>query len=446
MAGWHPGSWRSKTALQQVEYPDPAALQAVLNELTVLPPLVTALEVDTLREQLAEAACGRRFLLQGGDCAERFEDCREDVIKNRLKVLLQMSVVLVYGLQMPVVRIGRFAGQYAKPRSRPAECRGGVTLPSYRGDSINGQAFTAEARTPDPRRLITAYRCSAIILNLVRALGEGGFADLHNVDYWNLDFAGHSSFYGEYRAIITRMRDALRFAETVSGQPVGGLRRVDFFTCHEALYLPYEEAMTRPSKYREGMYNLSTHFPWIGRRTLQLEGAHAEYMRGICNPVGMKVGPDLSPAELRGLVHHLNPNKTPGRLTLITRLGVNNIERMLPPIVDAVRATGHQVLWCCDPMHGNTERTKDGYKTRRFDNILGELALAFDIHASMGITLGGVHFELAGEDVTECIGGASGINEADLRRAYHTSVDPRLNASQSLEMALRIVSKYKQMQ
>ncbi len=440
---WHPGSWRSKPALQQVQYSDQAALQSILADLAALPPLVTSFEVEALRKQLADAACGRRFLLQGGDCAERFDDCREEIIKNRLKILLQMSVVLVYGLQKPVVRVGRFAGQYAKPRSEPVETRDGVTLPSYRGDNINGPAFTADARKPDPRRLITAYHSSAIILNLVRALGEGGFADLHNVDFWNLGFAERSPFFGEYRTIIARMRDALRFAETVSQQPIGGLRRVDFFTCHEALHLPYEEALTRSAKYREGMYNLSTHFPWIGQRTLQLDSAHVEYMRGVQNPIGIKVGPDLPPSELVSLIHHLNPANTPGRLTLITRMGIADIERTLPPLVAAVRATGLQVLWCCDPMHGNTERAQGGYKTRRFDNILGELALATDIHQSSGTILGGVHFELTGEDVTECVGGASGINEADLRRAYRSSVDPRLNAEQSLEMALRIVGKHK---
>ena len=440
----HPGFWRSKPALQQVQYADKALLQSVLEEIALMPPLVTSFEIEALREHLAQAACGRRFLLQGGDCAEQFADCQEEIIKNRLKILLQMSVVLAYGLQMPVVRVGRFAGQYAKPRSKSTETREGVTLPAYRGDNINGPAFTARDRMPDPKRLIMAYHCSAVILNLVRSLGEGGFADLHNVDYWDLDFAQRSPLFGEYHAIIERMRGALRFAEAVSQQPIGGRQQVKFFTCHEALHLPYEEALTRPSSYREGMwmYNLATHFPWIGMRTLQHNSAHVAYMRSIRNPIGIKVGPELSPSELASLIHHLNPEEMPGRLTLITRLGVTQIERLLPPMVEAVCATGQQVLWCCDPMHGNTERTKEGYKTRRFDNILGELELAFNIHGSLSTTLGGVHFELTGEDVTECIGGARGIDEADLQRAYHSRVDPRLNAEQSLEMALHIVGKH----
>ena len=426
--------------MQPVAYADPALLRAVLARLAAMPPLVTPTEVETLRMQLAEVAAGKRFLLQGGDCAERFEDCRESIIKNRLKVFLQMSVVLVYGLQMPVVRVGRFAGQYAKPRSAPTETRGGVTLSAYLGDSINGHAFTAQSREPDPNRLVTAYTSSAIILNLVRALGEGGFANLYNVENWNLDFAEQSPLFGEYKAIIARMRDALRFAETVSQQPVAGLGRVDFFTSHEALHLPYEEAMTRSSTHH--MYNLSTHLPWIGKRTLQLESAHVEYMRGIRNPIGMKVGPELSPSALASLVRHLNPDDTPGRLTLITRLGVDGIAERLPSLIAAVRATGHQVVWCCDPMHGNTETAECGYKTRRFDNILGELAQALDIHASEGSVLGGMHLELTGENVAECIGGASGISDKDLPHAYRSSVDPRLNADQSLEMAIQVVGKY----
>jgi len=434
-------SWRSKRLLQQVEYPDEGALEAVLQRLSTMPPLVTSFEVETLRDRLAEVAYGRRFLLQGGDCAESFGDCREDIIKNRLKVLLQMSVVLIYGLQMPVVRVGRFAGQYAKPRSQPIETRNGVTLPSYRGDNINDKAFTERARIPDPQRLISSYHCSAIILNLVRALGERGFAGLHNVDNWNLAFAERSPFFESYREIIARMRHALQFAETVSQRRLSGLERVDFFTCHEALHLAYEEALTRTADNGD-VYNLSTHFPWIGKRTLEHDSAHVEYMRGLRNPIGIKVGPDIEPSALASLVRHLDPNSSPGRLTLITRMGVNEIERFLPPMIEAVQATGHRVVWCCDPMHGNTERAQGGYKTRRFDNVLGELVQAFDIHASQDSVLGGVHFELTGEDVTECVGGASGINEDDLKRAYRSSVDPRLNAEQSLEMALRIVGKY----
>ncbi len=442
---WNLASWQDKEALQQPDYPDAAALEAVLAELAVLPPLVTSWEVETLKGYLAEAAHGRRFVLQGGDCAERFDECRADVITNRLKILLKMSVVLIYGLKTPVVRVGRFAGQYAKPRSAPFETLGGLTLPSYRGDNINAPEFTPEARRPDPRRLLQAYSASALTLNFVRALAEGGFADLHHPEYWNLDFAEHSPLAGEYQAIVDAIGEALRFAETVSEGPILGLERVAFFTSHEALHLPYEQALTRAVPRREGIYNLSTHLPWIGKRTAQLDGAHVEYARGIRNPLGLKVGPGLAPSDLVGLVEHLDPNYEPGRLTLITRFGAHRIETDLPPLVEAVRATGRTVLWCCDPMHGNTETTDNGLKTRRFDNILAELELAVDIHAALGTCLGGVHFELTGEDVTECIGGARGLTEADLERAYHSPVDPRLNAEQALEMALRIVRKRRQM-
>jgi len=444
--GWSPASWQAREALQQPEYPDPDALEAVLAELATLPPLVTSWEVETLRAQLAEAACGRRFLLQGGDCAERFAECRADVLTNRLKILLKMSVVLIYGLKKPVVRVGRFAGQYAKPRSAPMETRDGVTLPSYRGDNINAPAFSAAARTPDPRRLLQAYSYSAMTLNFVRALADGGFADLHHPEYWNLDFAEQSPMIGEYLAIITAINEALHFAETVSEGPILGLGQVDFFTSHEALHLQYEQALTRTIPQRLGLYNLSTHFPWIGKRTADLEGAHVEYARGIRNPIGLKVGPGLPPSDLARLVNVLDPENEPGRLTLITRFGAERIEADLPPLLRAVEATGKTVLWCCDPMHGNTEVTETGLKTRRFDNILAELEQAFEIHAAMGTILGGVHFELTGEDVTECMGGARDLTESDLERAYHTLVDPRLNAEQALEMALRIVRKYKRME
>ncbi len=442
---WSPASWQDKEVLQQPEYPDSAMLDAVLAELAVRPPLVTSWEVETLRSHLAEASYGLRFLLQGGDCAERFDECRDDIIKNRLKILLQMSVVLIYGLKTPVARVGRFAGQYAKPRSAPTETRDGITLPSYRGDNINAPEFSVEARTPDPRRLLKAYHCSAMMLNFVRALADGGFADLHHPEYWNLDFAERSPLAAEYHGIIETIKEALRFAETVAQGPILGLGRVDFYTSHEALHLHYEQALTRTVPRRTGMYNLSTHFPWIGKRTAHLDGAHVEYMRGIRNPIGLKVGPGLSPSELAGLVNNLNPADEAGRLTLITRFGAGRIETDLPPLIEAVEATGKNVLWCCDPMHGNTEKTETGLKTRPFDKILAELELAFDIHAAMHSNLGGVHFELTGEDVTECVGGARGLSEADLERAYHSPVDPRLNAEQALEMALRIVRKYKGM-
>ena len=442
---WHPASWQTKQVLQQAVYDDEQHLQDVLDTLASLPPLVTTWEIESLRTQLAEAAAGRRFLLQGGDCAESFDECRDDIIRNRLKILLQMSVVLIYGMQTPVVRVGRFAGQFAKPRSAAMEQRGDVTLPSYRGDIINGRAFTSESRIPDPDRLIQAYRHSAILLNFVRALSDGGFADLRNVDFWNLEFAQKSPFYSEYQGIIGKVRSALHFAETVTAGPLGGLQRVDFYTSHEALHLPYEQSMTRKDLHGRGIYNVSTHFPWIGKRTLDLDSAHVEYMRGIRNPVGLKVGPGLAPSDLVTVLRHINPHNVPGKLMLITRYGAHLVERNLPAIIQEVDEAGLDVLWCCDPMHGNTEQAQNGIKTRHFNNILAELEMALDIHHKCNSRLGGVHFELTGEDVTECIGGASGIGESDLGRAYHTSVDPRLNAEQSLEMALRIVRKYQQM-
>lgn len=441
MPEWTPASWRDCKVHQAIAYPDTDALASVLNEISILPPLVTSWEIDALRRQLGEAALGKRFLLQGGDCAERFADCRSDVVASRLKVLLQMSLVLLCGLRMPVVRVGRFAGQYAKPRTSPEEVRGAVSLPSYRGDSVNGNEFTEEARRPDPQRLLTAYRCSAMILNFVRSLSDGGFTDLHNVGYWNLGFAARSPHAEEYRSIVRTVRNALQFASTVAERPLGGLGRVDFYTSHEALHLPFEQALTRYLPHRSSYYNLSTHFPWIGKRTNQLDGAHVEFMRGILNPVAVKVGPGMTPAELQRLIRHLDPDNRPGRLTLITRFGAEHIERCLPPLAAAARRVASAALWCCDPMHGNTVKAGNGRKTRRFDHILAELELAFDIHLRAGTILGGVHLELTGEDVTECVGGSSDIREADLHRAYRSRIDPRLNAEQSLEMALRIVQK-----
>ncbi len=443
---WHPASWREKQALQQPDYPDEAVLEAVLGHLSTLPPLVTSWEIERLKSQLAEAAAGRRFLLQGGDCAESFDECRADVITNRLKVLLQMSLVLIYGLRMPVVRVGRFAGQYAKPRSSDHDTRDGRTLPSYRGDIINRRPFTQAGRTPDPRRMLEAYSRSGLTLNFIRALVDGGFADLHHPEYWDLDFVKHSPLAADYEAIVGAIMEALRFMETVSNARLSDLERVEFFTSHEALLLPYEEALTRPVPHRIGMYNLSTHFPWIGMRTAQIDGAHLEYARGIANPVAVKVGPAMSVSWLKDLVRLLDPDGEPGRLTLITRFGAERIERDLPPLIEAVRATGRTVLWTSDPMHGNTEMTDSGVKTRRFENILSELELAFDVHAAMNSHLGGVHFELTGEDVTECIGGARGLNVADLDRAYKSSVDPRLNSEQALEMAFCVIRKRRRME
>ena len=438
---WSPSSWRGRPALQMPQYPDAAALEAALAELRQLPPLVTSWEIFALKKQLAEAQEGKRFLLQGGDCAENFGDCESGTISNRLKVLLQMSLVLVHGLRLPVVRVGRFAGQYAKPRSADLETRGEVSLPSYRGDVVNGPAFTAEARVPDPRRMITAHARSAMTMNFVRALIDGGFADLHHPEYWSLSWVGCSPLAEDYQKMVTSIGDAVRFMETLAGVEVHNLNRIDFYTSHEALLLPYEEALTRQVPRQWGWFNLSTHYPWIGMRTAALDGAHVEYFRGIRNPIAIKVGPSVQPDQLLRLVDVLNPDDEPGRLTFIHRMGAAQIADRLPPLLDAVRRDGRRVLWVCDAMHGNTESTANGYKTRRFANILSEVEQSFDLHAAAGTRLGGVHLELTGEDVTECTGGARELTEVDLERAYRSSVDPRLNYEQSLEIAMAIVRK-----
>ncbi|HEY0659958.1 MAG TPA: 3-deoxy-7-phosphoheptulonate synthase class II [Lysobacter sp.] len=444
-AEWTPASWRQRTALQLPTYPDAAALEGVLQELHALPPLVTSWEILALQKQIAEAQEGKRFLLQGGDCAETFDGCTPEVISNRLKVLLQMSLVLVHGLRLPVVRVGRFAGQYAKPRSADTETRDGVTLPSYRGDVINAPEFNAEARTPDPRRMIKGHARSAMTMNFVRSLIDGGFADLHHPEYWNLSWVGHSPLADEYRRMVDGIGDAVRFMETLSGAEVHNLNRVDFYTSHEALLLPYEESQTRQVPRQWGWFNLSTHFPWIGMRTAAVDGAHIEYFRGIRNPIALKVGPSVTPDQLLRVIDVLNPEDDAGRMTLIHRMGAAHIADKLPALLDAVKREGRRVLWICDPMHGNTESTSNGYKTRRFRNIRSELEQSFDLHAAAGTRLGGVHLELTGEDVTECLGGARELTESDLERAYMSTVDPRLNYEQALEIAMLIVRKQAQL-
>ncbi len=440
-ADWAPDSWRARPALQMPVYPDADALGAALAELRNLPPLVTSWEIFSLKQQLAEAQEGKRFLLQGGDCAENFSDCESGTISNRLKVLLQMSLVLVHGLRLPVVRVGRFAGQYAKPRSADMETRGEVSLPSYRGDVVNGPAFTAQARVPDPQRMITAHARSAMTMNFVRALIDGGFADLHHPEYWNLSWVGCSPLAEDYQKMVNSIGDAVRFMETLAGSRVHNLNRIDFYTSHEALLLPYEEALTRQVPRQWGWFNLSTHYPWIGMRTAALAGAHVEYFRGIRNPIAIKVGPSVQPYQLLRLIDVLNPDDEPGRLTFIHRMGAMQIAEKLPPLLDAVRRDGRRVLWVCDAMHGNTESTSNGYKTRRFASILSEVEQSFDLHAAAGTRLGGVHLELTGEDVTECTGGARELKDVDLERAYRSTVDPRLNYEQSLEIAMAIVRK-----
>lgn len=438
---WSPSSWRNKPAKQQVVYPDEAHLRDVLQQLSKLPPLVTSWEVETLKSQLAQAAEGKMFLLQGGDCSESFEDCQSSQIAAKLKILLKMSLVLVYGCKQHVIRVGRFAGQFAKPRSSDVELRDGVELPSYRGDLVNRSNFAEEDRVPNPDNLLRGYERAGLTLNFIRALVEGGFADLHHPEYWDLGFVSHSPQADEYRRIVHAISEAITLMETIAHVPLSELSRVEFFTSHEGLHLPYEEAQTRQVPRRTGWYNLSTHFPWIGDRTRRLDGAHVEYFRGIENPIGVKVGPSMTSGELLELTEVLNPQNEPGRLTLIHRFGAGKIAKHLPPLIHAIQKNKRNVLWCCDPMHGNTTTTAEGFKTRSFDHILDELEQAFTLHERAGSILGGVHFELTGENVTECTGGARGLKETDLKTAYKSAVDPRLNYEQSMEMALLIAQR-----
>jgi 3-deoxy-7-phosphoheptulonate synthase len=438
MQPWTPDSWKAKDVSQSVAYPDPEALARIQAEIARLPPLVTSWEVEALKQRLAQAARGEAFLLQGGDCAESFDDCSSDSIATKFKILLQMSLLLVHATRLPVIRVGRIAGQYAKPRSSATEERDGVTLPSYRGDIVNRSPFTVEDRTPDPTLLLRGYERAALTLNFVRALADGGFADLHHPEYWDVSFAAGSEHHGEYRRIAESIKDAISFMEAVTKTQSMLLQRVDLYTSHEALSLEYEQAQTRQVPRRHGWYDLGTHLPWIGMRTAEPDGAHVEYCRGIRNPIGVKVGPEMGSEQLVAVLDRLDPDREPGRITLIHRLGANRVHAELPRLIEVVRREGRSVVWCADPMHGNTETTASGIKTRRFDRILLELRQAFEVHAQLGSHLGGVHFELTGENVTECIGGAGGVEEQDLHLDYRSKVDPRLNYQQALEMAMLI--------
>ena len=437
---WHPASWQGFEASQQASYPDKAELARAVADLSRLPPITTSWEIDALRDHIAKAQRGEAFVLQGGDCAETFDECTSENIVDKLKILLQMSLVMIYGLKKPVVRIGRMAGQYAKPRSADTETREGTTLPSFRGDLVNRSGFTPDDRIPDPQMILRGYERAALTLNFVRSLVDGGFADLHHPEYWDLGWVGHSHAAEDYHAIVRSISNALDFLETVSGRQFHLTQRADIYAAHEGLHLPYEQAQTRyvGREGRQRWYNLTTHFPWIGMRTAQLDGAHIEYFRGIANPIGVKVGQGMTREWLQDLVRVLNPNNEPGRLTLIHRFGARAIEEHLPALISAVKETGSPVLWVCDPMHGNTESTADGTKTRRFDNVVSEVESAFRVHQSMGSYLGGVHLELTGENVTECTGGARGLTDADLARAYKSTVDPRLNYEQAMEVAMLI--------
>jgi 3-deoxy-7-phosphoheptulonate synthase len=437
---WTPESWRARPALQQPEYPNPAALERAVAELGRLPPLVTSWEIESLKGQLAEAARGERLLLQGGDCAEIFADCRPDPITSKLKILLQMSLVLVHGTRLKVTRVGRFAGQYAKPRSSPVETVGGRELPVYRGDLVNAIAAEPAARAADPERLLRGYERSALTLNFIRGLIDGGFADLHHPEYWELGFEHDSPLGGDYHAMVGSILESVSFMENLAGRTIGQLNRVDFFTSHEGLHLPYEQALTRRVPRRTGWYDLSTHFPWIGLRTSDPDGAHVEFFRGVRNPVAVKVGAETSDDHLSRLLDLLHPDDEPGRLTLIHRLGAGRVRQHLPRLVETVRASGKTVLWCCDPMHGNTKTTRQGIKTRRFEDVVAELEESFAVHRELRSWMGGIHIEVTGEDVTECTGGARGLDEAGLSRAYRTFVDPRLNYEQALELAMRLAT------
>ncbi len=443
MSTWSPSSWRGKTVAQEIAYDDQPALERVLARLSQLPPLVTSWEIERLKSQLAEAGEGKRFVLQGGDCAETLADCRADVVVAKLKILLQMSLVLIYGAKRPVVRIGRLAGQYAKPRSSRSETKDGVTLPSYFGDLVNRREFTADARRADPEMLLSGYMHAALTLNFVRSLAAAGFADLNHPEQWDLVFAGRADLSDDAREHYTQltglMRGSLAFMEALGERSVAELGRVEFFTSHEGLNLHYEEAQTRPVPRREGAYDLTTHLPWIGERTRSLDGAHVEFFRGIANPVGVKLGPSSTTADAVALARALNPAREPGKMVFITRLGKANTAHA-EVLARALKEAGEPIVWLSDPMHGNTRSTQSGQKTRDVADILAEIEGTAAAHERAGTHLAGVHIELTGDDVTECVGGE--VREEDLDRNYATVCDPRLNYRQSLELAFAMARQF----
>jgi len=446
MSTWSPSSWREKPILQQPTYPDKAKLDSVLNELKNYPPLVFAGEARSLKEQLANVAAGKAFLLQGGDCAESFSEFHADNIRDTFKALMQMAVVMTYAGGLPVVKVGRLGGQFAKPRSSDTETQGDITLDSYRGDIINGIDFTSSARVPDPERMIKAYNQATATQNLLRAFASGGLADLHQVSKWNLDFAHKSEVSAKYEAIAEDIEKSLRFMEAcgVTSKTYRTLRETDFYTSHEALLLPYEEAFTRQDSITGDWYNVAAHMVWIGDRTRQLDGAHVEYMRGIKNPIGIKAGPSMDPDDLVRLANAVNPENEAGRLNIIVRMGANKVGEGMPALIRAVEKEGLNVVWSCDPMHGNTIKSSNNYKTRPVDDILAEMKQFFQVHKAEGTHAGGVHLEMTGKNVTECIGGSFVVTEEDLSSRYHTHCDPRLNADQSLELAFLIADSLKE--
>ncbi len=439
---WSPASWRSRPIVQAPSYADEGALAAVEARLHRYPPLVFAGEARRLKTRLAAASRGEAFVLQGGACAESFDEFTADIVRDTFRVLLQMAVVLTFAAKVPVVKIGRMAGQYAKPRSSNTETIDGVTLPCYRGDIINGPEFTSEARIPDPRRMETGYFQSAGVMNLLRAFAHGGYANLHQVHSWNLGFVERSPLSARYQDLAHRIDETLSFLRACGFD--GSASQIDeteFYTSHEALLLPYEQALTRVDSTSGDYYDCSAHFLWIGDRTRQPDGAHVEFLRGVQNPIGIKVGPTTTVADLEKLLEILNPKDEAGRITLISRMGKDKVREHLPPLLDAVNRTGRTVTWLCDPMHGNTTTTSSKIKTRSFDNILGEVLGFFDVFEAVGRRPGGIHLEMTGQDVTECIGGAQCLTEADLAGRYETFCDPRLNAEQSLEMAFLLAQE-----
>jgi len=442
---WSPDSWRGLPIRQVPGYSDEAALARVEETLHRFPPLVFAGEARRLKDRLAAVAAGKAFLLQGGDCAESFAEFHPNNIRDMFKVLLQMAVVLTFGAGCPVVKLGRLAGQFAKPRSSETETQNGSTLPSYRGDIINGFDFDAASREPDPDRMVQAYNQSAATLNLLRAFAQGGYADLHKVHQWNLGFVERSPAGERYRDLADRLDETLHFMAAcgITGETTPQLRETDFFTSHEALLLPYEEALTRVDSTSGDWYDVSAHLLWIGDRTRQPDHAHVEFLRGVKNPIGLKCGPSTDPDELIRLIDLLNPANEPGRLTLIARMGFEKVHDKLPALIRKVQREGRVVVWACDPMHGNTIKSSTGFKTRPFDRILSEVKDFFAVHQAEGTHPGGVHFELTGQDVTECTGGAQAITDHALAKRYHTHCDPRLNASQALELAFLIAEGLK---
>lgn len=446
MSDWNKSSWRLKPIVQHPTYPDPEILNKVEDILNKYPPLVFAEEARNLKKKLADATEGKAFLLQGGDCAESFAEFNADNIRDFFKVMLQMSVILTFAGGCPVVKVGRIAGQFAKPRSSDTETIGDVTLPSYRGDIINSIEFSEEARVPDPYRMLRAYNQSAATQNLLRAFARGGYADLHKVHQWNMGFVREGAIGERYRDLADRITQALHFMEAcgITSENSPQIRETVLYSSHEALLLNYEEALTRRDSLTGKWYDCSAHMLWIGDRTRQVDGAHVEFLRGIDNPIGVKAGPTLSPDELLKLIDILNPNNEPGRLNVIVRMGAKKVQEGLPPLLRAVQREGKKVLWSCDPMHGNTIKTSNNYKTRVFDNVLEEVKNFFAIHKAEGTYAGGIHLEMTGKEVTECIGGSEKLTEENLQDRYHTHCDPRLNANQALELAFLIADTLKE--